>query len=305
MFWRGLSFTHAWIALGAFVTTTFSWMWDVEGFPMERGGMQAACWVALSTGLGYTIQRGIKHARNPETMPPLRRAFWDRWKWAMVVIWGGAWTWFTVASAESLRWDHPERLWVVVGLGIASLGYAFVPGTQGGFRNVVGLKVPLIAGVWATATTHHPELGLDPLLWVQRFLFVAGLTLPFDIRDLDVDRPHMTTLPMVASTDQVLRWARFLLAASAALSLAAWGVRTWTHGFRPVDAGPMVVGLQGLWAWWLLRPKSALPRLTAAAETTRERFTGWTLDGVLVMPYVVLWLMYLMLLFVSPVLRGW
>ena len=67
----------------------------------------------------------------------------------------------------------------------------------------------------------------------------------------------------------------------------------------------MVVGLQGLWAWWVLRPESALSRLTAAEETTREQFTGWTLDGVLVMPYVALWLMYLMLLFVSPVLRGW
>ena len=77
-------------------------------------------------------------------------------------------------AGGSLRWDHPERLWVVVGLGIASLGYAFVPGTQGGFRNVVGLKVPLIAGVWATATTHHPELGLDPLLWVQRSCSLRG-----------------------------------------------------------------------------------------------------------------------------------
>ena len=137
-------------------------------------------------------------------------------------------------------------------------------------------------------------------------MFIAGLTLPFDIRDVEVDRPHMTTLPMVVPPEQVLRWARSFGSPHLRRSASQCGlVELWTHGLRPVDAGPMVVGLQGLWAWWVLRPESALPRLTAAEETTRERFTGWTLDGVLVMPYVALWLMYLMLLFVSPVLRGW
>ena len=86
----------------------------------------------------------------------------------------------------------------------ASLAYAVVPGLGGGLRKVVWVKTPLIAAVWATATTHHPELGWDGVLWVQRFVFIAGLTLPFDIRDLDVDRHHMETLPQVTSPERVL-----------------------------------------------------------------------------------------------------
>ena len=91
MLWRVLSFSHLWIALGAFVTTAFSWMWCVDGSPMERGGMWVALWVALSTGLGYTIQRAIKHTRHPHTMPDERRRFWDAAKWPMVVVWAGGW----------------------------------------------------------------------------------------------------------------------------------------------------------------------------------------------------------------------
>ena len=70
---------------------------------------------------------------------------------------------------------------------------------------VVWVKTPSIAAVWATATTHHPELGWDGVLWIQRFVFIAGLTLPFDIRDLDVDRHHMETLPQVTSPEACLR----------------------------------------------------------------------------------------------------
>ena len=298
---RFLSFTHIWIALGAFVTTTFSWLWCVDGFPMERGGMWIAMWVGLSTGLGYTVQRAIKHTRHPHNMPGLRRAFWDRWKWGMIACWTGAWLAFNVAYVEELGWEEPRRLAVVAGVGLASVAYALMPGMGGGLRKVTWLKIPLIAVVWATATTHHPVLGIDPVLWVQRVMFIAGLTLPFDIRDLDVDRAHMTTLPMVVTAECVLTWARLLLGAAAALSFGVWLGRLLGHGLRPIDVGPAVLAAQSFWAWWMLRPAHALPALQGP-QHEREHYTGWRLDGILVMPCLVLLALCLVLLFLAPVL---
>ena len=196
MLWRLLSFTHLWIALGAFVTTMFSWMWWAEGAAMERGGVEVAFWVATATGLGYTVQRAIKHTRHPHNMPEGRRRFWDVAKWPMVAAWGLAWSGCTWVHWGELGLEDPGRVAVLGVVAAASLAYAVVPGLGGGLRKIVWVKTPLIAAVWATATTHHPELGWDGVLWIQRFVFIAGLTLPFDIRDLDVDKDHMETLPL-------------------------------------------------------------------------------------------------------------
>ena len=51
---------------------------------------------------------------------------------------------------------------------------------------------------------------------------------------------------------------------------------------------------------WLLRPKVALKALASPDEWTRERKTGWELDGVLVMPFVVALALYVVLLMLAP-----
>ena len=115
----------------------------------------------------------------------------------------------------------------------------------------------------------------------------------------------MNTLPALTSPEQVLRWARWLLLASALVSLGVWVSRLVTHGLRPIDAGPLVLVMQGVYACWILRPFLALDALTATDGLRRERYTGWTLDGVLVMPYVLALSLYLVLLVAAPVMRGW
>ena len=269
---------------------------------MERGGVEVAFWVATATVLGYTVQRAIKHTRHPHNMPVGRRRFWDRAKWPMVAAWGLAWAGCTWIHWGELGLEQPERVAVLGAVAAASLAYAVVPGLGGGLRKVVWVKTPLIAAVWATATTHHPELGWDGVLWIQRFVFIAGLTLPFDIRDLDVDKDHMETLPLVTSPEQVLFWSRRLLACAGLLSLAVWGWRLGQHGVRPIDAAPMLLALQSGWAMWLIRPNVALDALMSCDEWTRERKTGWELDGVLVMPYIVALTLYVVLLMLAPVM---
>lgn len=70
------------------------------------------------------------------------------------------------------------------------------------FRSFSGLKILIVATVWAGATVILPALSqLDIISWIvkiealQRFLFVLILLVPFEIRDLKYDNPELKTLP--------------------------------------------------------------------------------------------------------------
>ena len=260
-----------------------SGVWCSHDLARQGTNVLLATWVALSTGLGYSIQRAIKHAKHPQNMPSARERFWDDHGRKMLVAWGLLWLAFNFGFFDELQWNRPERLAVVALLGLASLAYSVVPGFSGGLRRVPWLKVPLIAGVWATATTLHPEAAFEPLLWVQRFIFIASLTLPFDIRDLAVDEHHIQTVASLKSPAWVLQTSRRGMLVSMALCTAA----TLNDGAMSA-VGPWMCMAQSLWAWWLLRDDKALGPLTSANEEVREKQAGWVLDGVLVAP---LWLL--------------
>lgn len=69
-------------------------------------------------------------------------------------------------------------------------------------RSIGGLKVYIIAIVWAGVTVILPLLNADYdisatvlLMLLQRFLFVLALMLPFEIRDLKYDDLKLATIP--------------------------------------------------------------------------------------------------------------
>ena len=69
-------------------------------------------------------------------------------------------------------------------------------------RSVSGLKVYIIAFVWAFATIVLPVVNNDyPInfdvfvMLLQRYIFVVVLILPFDIRDLHYDSLKLSTIP--------------------------------------------------------------------------------------------------------------
>lgn len=288
MTWRWLSFTHIWISLGAFSTTLVSGVWSSHGLAWQATNVLLATWVALSTGLGYSVQRAIKHAKHPQNMPSARERFWEEHGRKMLFGWGLLWLAFNLCFSDELQWGRADRQAVVALLGLASLAYSVVPGFDGGLRRVTWLKAPLIAGVWATATTLHPEAAFDPLIWAQRFVFIVSLTLPFDIRDLAVDEHHIQTVASLKSPAWVLQTSRRGMLVSMALCAAAMVSSNPRTTFA---AGPLVCMIQSTWAWWLLQDRKALGPLTSHSETVREKQAGWTLDGVLIAP---VWLMFVL-----------
>ena len=100
--------------------------------------------------------------------------------------------------------------WVLLMLGLFTLAYS-IPLIQikkkfYSLRDIPFLKIFLIAFVWSTSTVVLPALQTNLtlrsadllLIFIQRFLFVFVITMPFDIRDLDKDKlSGIKTIPML------------------------------------------------------------------------------------------------------------
>lgn len=88
-------------------------------------------------------------------------------------------------------------------LGILTVFYAIpIFGAGDNLRSLPGLKIFIIAVVWAGSTVILPLvdagrfLGIDLVVdFIQRLLLVVVLTLPFEIRDLNFDNERLETIP--------------------------------------------------------------------------------------------------------------
>jgi len=93
-------------------------------------------------------------------------------------------------------------LWITAIFGTFTFLYAAPFIRQKSLRSLSGFKIFVVALVWAGVTVLVPygvtELSLTLDIWLtflQRFLFVIVLTLPFEIRDLQYDLTNLRTLP--------------------------------------------------------------------------------------------------------------
>ena len=117
-----------------------------------------------------------------------------------------------------------KTLLLMVPLGILSLAY-YVPllkkeNIKKSLKQLVGLKVFLIAFVWAVATViiPHIELSTEPLnaqvgwLFMERLLFIFALAMPFDIRDMQSDSTwDVRTYPVVFGVEKTKRIAVIIM----------------------------------------------------------------------------------------------
>ena len=73
-----------------------------------------------------------------------------------------------------------------------------------GFRQIPGLKLIIISFTWAGVTVCFPLFASNLLesegvwiVFIQRLLFIIAITIPFDIRDAQLDLPGLKTLPQI------------------------------------------------------------------------------------------------------------
>lgn len=95
-----------------------------------------------------------------------------------------------------------------------------------GLRSIPGVKLFLISLVWSLSCVLLPILELESnhivaisskdtiLLLAKRFLFIAAITVPFDIRDLFDDKQHeLKTIPVMLGEKKAYLFCQVLLIA--------------------------------------------------------------------------------------------
>jgi 4-hydroxybenzoate polyprenyltransferase len=177
---------------------------------------------------------------------------------------------------------------LLIGLAALSLGYGLPlftnKGRKTGLRNVPGLKAILITLVWTLSCVLLPILEAQDTLhlyittnttWIilcKRFLFIAALTVPFDIRDLFQDRiAGLKTIPVAFGEQKAYLFCQFLLAGHILLLLVLRNYRL-TSDFYALTAVAILTG-------WLIF-KSTWKR--------NEYYYFFYLDGVLILQYIAL-----------------
>jgi len=181
----------------------------------------------------------------------------------------------------------PSRI-LLLFLAALSLAYGlplFTSGNKkGGLRQVPGLKALLITLVWTLScvllpvletTSQHLTMITRPDLFIllaKRFLFIAALTVPFDIRDLYQDQiAGLRTLPVAWGERKAYLVCQFLLAGYVAL-LFIFRNNGFSADFWALTATAAITG-------WLI------------FKSDRERneyYYFFFLDGVLILQYLAL-----------------
>jgi len=221
-------YSHLWIALGAMCTAmaTLHALIPVHDWSKNQWGI--ATIIGVGTGALYTLQRRIKWLRMPHKIPEERRDFIANWSslilgmWSLLaLIWLGIFWRSILWWADALLVSWPP----LIALAICSLGYASNPFSKHsrGWRDMSRMKLPIIAISWGLATVWIPSVlsgasGWDTSLalrTIAQSLFIAGLTIPFDVRDLNIDPESMQTVPQSMGHTRAMNISLLLFVMSA------------------------------------------------------------------------------------------
>jgi len=180
-----------------------------------------------------------------------------------------------------------ESKLLMVFTGLMAVGYN-VPfltlnKQQIGLRNIPGIKLFLIALVWSISSVLLPIVELERsyqinissaetlLLVAKRFLFIAAITVPFDIRDLFQDKLYaLKTIPVMLGEKKAYVFCQFLLGLYVLLLIL----------FRQATVGDIVaLTLTIILTGWLIF-KSNIKK--------NEYYYFFYLDGTMVLQYLAL-----------------
>ncbi|MCA0932232.1 hypothetical protein LCM02_07205 [Lutimonas saemankumensis] len=152
------------------------------------------------------------------------------------------------ASIFYLMKLEKEEIWFLFPLVLATIFYV-LPFRSGliGLRGIPMLKLLIISGIWAALTVLLPLISLtgqfNDIIWlvfVQRFLFVLAITIPFDIRDADFDKPELMTLPQFIGPERSKMVAIIALFGSIYLSSRMNDLRSFNFG---IDTLVMLISI--------------------------------------------------------------
>lgn len=152
-----------------------------------------------------------------------------------------------------------------------------------GLRNIPGIKLFLIALIWSVSCVLLPIIELEHnyqinissaetlLLVAKRFLFIAAITIPFDIRDLFQDKLYaLKTIPVILGEKKAYLFCQFLLVGYLVLLLLF---------SQTINADIIALTLTLFLTGWLIL-KSNIKK--------NEYYYFFYLDGTMLLQYLIL-----------------
>jgi 4-hydroxybenzoate polyprenyltransferase len=245
----------------------------------------AVVWLLFTSTLGiYNFCILISKPKQPDKSP-YKRVRWFFSHYRLMVT-------FTIVSLLSLIplffLISIESRILLIFLGIISFFYSIPVFTLGdqkfGLRNIPGLKQFLITLVWTMSTVLLPVLEAHNLhltsismrdttiLIGKRFLFIAALTIPFDIRDLFDDRQSgLKTVPVVWGEKKAYLFCQILLVGYLVL-LFLFRNGGFNANFFALATTAFLTG------WLIFKAK----------WEKNEYYYFFFIDGVLILQYLIL-----------------
>jgi 4-hydroxybenzoate polyprenyltransferase len=245
----------------------------------------AVLWLLFTSTIGvYNLSILITKPEHPE-QSQYKRVRWFFGHYRLMVT-------FTIVSLLSLiplffLMSTESRI-LLIFLGVISFAYSIPLFTLGeqkfGLRNIPGLKQFLITLVWTMSTVLLPILQAQhfqltgitmrdtTILIAKRFLLIAALTVPFDIRDLFEDQQSgLKTIPVALGEKKAYIFCQVLLAGYVVLLFLFRN-----NGF---SADFWALSLTVVLAGWLIFKSS---------WEKNEYYYFFYLDGVLILQYFIL-----------------
>ncbi len=150
--------------------------------------------------------------------------------------------------------DQNVLFWTSI-FGLLTLLYALpVFSKRRSLRSISGLKIFIIAFVWAGVTVVLPvfeieEVLLENVTWefLQRFLLVLAWIIPFEIRDLKYDLKQLGTIPQRAGVTKTKVLGLALLIAAVVMEII--------KAYTAVSSLIAIVFIAGVSAWFVWRAR--------------------------------------------------
>ncbi len=226
LFFDLVLYGNFWIALGALAL-----VWQSQLIIQEQppNWEPLAAFVFCATLLLYALHRIVGILRLKNFLALERYRVIARFRRHIIVY-------AVVAGLASCYYFFllPWSIKIMMGVPtLLSLGYVLpLFGRQRRLRDFDQIKIFLVAGVWAGVTVVLPaalaEQLWQPTTWLmalERALFIFAITLPFDIRDLEVDaHSQVGTLPARLGLKRSLRLAWWSLAAAIGLAVLIYSM---------------------------------------------------------------------------------
>lgn len=192
---------------------------------------------------------------------------------------------FAGLGAFILIWQMAFSIWIALTVPcLVAMAYVSPIFRGRRFRDVPLVKVFTVGLIWSWVCVFIPlyYLDADPditaisLVALEKFLFITGITIPFDVRDLAVDRLHnIKTLPTKFGIFKSLRIANILLILALVLVMVQMqsGFLTWPVGIGLVLCYLITVAI-----------------VSFTNEKRHDYYFSAVLDGTIILQCATVWL---------------